>query len=337
MSLATMVRHTGAWMFDEAPPADWPELLRRHGGGFFHTAAGLHAGAPEGERIYGRFFHNGEVIGIVAGVRTSCRLSSRTCHLYCPTWPAFADPGHRILGMSRLAAELRHDGIAEVRWDSFDAACSVPPATVPTRWEYVISLEEIADQESWPESATHRRHVRRGDRDGWELRELHGSAAADALTEVMENVVERGAERGARILAIVPRVVTDPAEGGGGTAHVLAAFHGQEMLAAVLLGRTATRAYYIMGGATPLGYSAGASVWVHAHIASRLADDGLTYYNMGGAPLGATDPKDASFGLHRFKAGFGAQVVPCAGDRWILRSSHLRGHHMAGWAAGFLP
>jgi hypothetical protein len=337
MSLATMVRHTGAWMFDVLPPADWPALLRRHGGGFFHTAAGLRAGAPAGERVYGRLFHNGDVIGIVAGVRTSCRLSSRTCHLYCPTWPAFADPAHRTLGMARLAAELRQDGIAEVRWDSFDAACSVPPATVPTRWEYVISLEEMAEQENWPESTTLRRHVRRGDREGWQLRELTGNVAVDALTDVMENVVERGAERGARILAVVPPVVTDPPEGGGGSAHVYAAFRGEEMLAAVLLGRTATRAYYIMGGATPAGYGAGGSPWLHAHIASRLADDGLTYYNMGGAPLGATDPEDPSFGLHRFKTGFGAQVVPCAGDRWILRSSHLRGHHMAGWAAGFLP
>jgi len=71
MSLATMVRHTGAWMFDDAPPADWPELLKRHGGGFFHTTAGLRAGAPDGTPLFGRFFHNGEVIGLLAGVRTS--------------------------------------------------------------------------------------------------------------------------------------------------------------------------------------------------------------------------------------------------------------------------
>lgn len=338
MSLATMVRHTGAWMFDAAPPADWPDLLRRHGGGFFHSPAGLRAGAPDGDPVFGRFFHNGEVIGIVAGVRTNCRLSSRTCHLYCPTWPAFADPAHRKLGMARLAAELRADGIAEVRWDSFDAACTVPPATVPTRWEYVISLDAIAEQANWPESSTHRRHVRRGDREGWELRELTGLAAVDALTEVMENVVERGTERGARILALIPPAVTDaPAPRGGGTAHTYAAFGAEGMLAAVLLGRTETRAYYIMGGATPAGYRSGASAWLHAHVASRLADDGLLHYNLGGAPLTATEPTDASFGLHRFKTGFGALVVPCAGDRWILRSTHLRGHQMAGWAAAFLP
>jgi len=258
--------------------------------------------------------------------------------MYCPTWPAFGDPAHRNLGMARLAAELRQDGIAEVRWDSFDAACTVPPALVPTRWEYVVSLDEVAEQENWPVSTTHRRHIRRGDREGWTFRELSGSEAATVLSTVMDRVVERGAARGSRITAIIPGVVTEPpAVQDGGSAHTYAAYHGETLLAAVLIGRTATRAFYVMGGATPDGYDTGASAWLHAHLASRLADDGLLQYNLGGAPLGAIDPNDASFGLHRFKTGFGALVVPCAGDRWILRSSHLRGHQMTGWAAAVLP
>lgn len=337
MSISTMVRHRAAWSLDTKMPHDWPELVQRQGGGFFHTPLGIRAGAPEGEPLFARFIHNGAVAGIATGVRSACRFSDRARHAYFPDWPAFADPGLRRLGMSSLAGALRAEGFAEVRWDSFDAACTVEPATVPTRWEYVIDLPAIAEQKKWPESGHHRRAVRRGDEAGWVFRTATGAEAEEALGRVLESVTDRAAKRGTRIAGLLPPVVaegTDPVAPWAVTTYL--ACNGDQLLAAILVGQTTTRAYYVMGGATPEGYAGGASAWLHSHLASRLADAGLAQYNLGGASLQAPIEGSSDHGLHRFKVGFGALVIPCAGDRWILGANHVRGHQLMGWAAGFL-
>src|SRR5690349_11169986 len=74
MQTATAVRHQERWTLEPEMPADWPALVRRLDAGFFHSPLGLRAGAPEGDPIFGRFYRDGEVMGIVAGVRTPCRL-----------------------------------------------------------------------------------------------------------------------------------------------------------------------------------------------------------------------------------------------------------------------
>jgi GNAT acetyltransferase-like protein len=311
MSISTMVRHKASWSLETRMPHDWAELVCAQGGGFFHTPLGVRAGAPAGEPLYARFRHNGKVCGIAVGVRSACRMSDRARHVYFPAWPALADPGLRRLGMSSLGSALREEGYAEVRWDSFDAACTTAPATVPTRWEYVIDLPAIAESERWPESSHHRRSVRRGDTAGWVFRTAAGEEAASALGRVMETVTTRAAARGTRIAATIPPIVTDaPDTTAPWAATTYLACAGERLLAAVLVGSSATRAYYLMGGATPEGYAEGASAWLHAHVASRFADAGLMQYNMGGASLRAPLDGDPGHGLHRFKVGFGAGLVP---------------------------
>jgi hypothetical protein len=213
----------------------------------------------------------------------------------------------------------------------------VDAATVPTRWEYVIDLPAMAEQKKWPESAHHRRAVRRGDEAGWLFRTATGAEAVEALGCVLESVSTRAAKRGTLVAGLLPPIVAegiDPAGPWAVTTYL--ACHEDRLLAAILVGQTNTRAYYLMGGATPEGYAEGASVWLHAHLASRLADAGLTQYNLGGASLQAPVEGSSDHGLHRFKVGFGVLVTPCAGDRWILRATHVRGHQLMGWAAGLL-
>jgi hypothetical protein len=338
MSISTMVRHMTAWRMDAELPSDWSECLERTGGGFFHSPPGLLAGAPAGEPIYARYVRGGEVCGVALGVRTSCRLSGRPRHAYFPTWPLFRDESYRRMAQTRMAAQLREQGIAEVRWDSFDQGSTTFSATVPTRREYVVALRTVDDALVWPESAHHRRAVRRGDKEGWVIRELEGAAASIALSQVMELVSERAAERGTPIAPVLPRVITTPGlPSPAWSSGTFAAMDGETLLAAVLLGIGGRRVYYVMGGATGTGYSKGASTWLHAHLITRFAAEGYTHYNMGGVPVSAADPADPSHGLHRFKSGFGATIVPCAGDRWILQAGHQRKHDLIGWAAGLLP
>ena len=216
--------------------------------------------------------------------------------------------------------------------DSFGAACSAPAALAPNRVEYVIDLAQVEERLVWPPSTAHRRTVRRGEREGWTLERLTGATASRALEGVMERVIERASHRGVEIHVTVPNAIGEAGLRDTKALAVFAAKQHDTLLAAALIGLCPTRAYYLMGGATLAGYQCGASVWLHARLASQFAAEGLQHYNLGGAPASATRDDDPSHGLHRFKMGFGPRVVPCASDRWILGAGHVRGHQLLRWA-----
>ena len=108
---------------------------------------------------------------------------------------------------------------------------------------------------------------------------------------------------------------------------VFAAWDGDVLLAAKLVGWGGRRAYYIAGGSTADGYSVGASAWLQWRIALTFAAASYAEYNLGGAG-GKGDGGD---GLRRFKQGFGAQTVERWGARWRLRPLHIRGHDALSW------
>jgi lipid II:glycine glycyltransferase (peptidoglycan interpeptide bridge formation enzyme) len=101
---------------------------------------------------------------------------------------------------------------------------------------------------------------------------------------------------------------------------------GDKLLAAVLVGWAAGRAYYIAGGSTTEGYRRSASVWLQWRVMAECAGRGRLTYNLGGVPAGAAESGHAQHGLHRFKAGFGAAVTPARGAHWRLKPAHLKLH-----------
>ena len=338
MLTSPVVRHQENWTLDHQAPPDWAPLVERLGAGFFHSPLGLRAGAPAGEPLFLRYHRDGEVVGIAAGVRTPCRLGGAFRHYYFPTWPAFADDSLRDHGLAKLVTSFRAQGVAEVVWDSFDAARRGPFPKVPTRWEYLLDLTRIADSPTWPGSSGHRRSIRRGEKSGLLFRELSGPEARAALIAVLESAIERHARRGVHHGGTIPPVVTDPvAPSAPWDTRTYAAFAGSDLLTAILVGRCGRRAYYLVGGATESGYAMSASTWLQAQVASRLSDGGFAEYNLGGASLHAPEPEDPDHGLHRFKVGFDAAVIPCAGDRWPLMPAHMRGHRLFSWAASLVP
>jgi len=103
------------------------------------------------------------------------------------------------------------------------------------------------------------------------------------------------------------------------------------------VGWGARRAFYLQGGSTPAGYEADASTWLHWRIMRELTDRGLTIYSLGGAPRSADQREDPSYGLHRFKTGFGAHVTSCQGLTWVLSPSHERTHALWRWVRRVTP
>lgn len=323
----------GRWTSASAvAPEEWALATRAVDAGFFHSPSGLRVGAPQGQPLYLRYQRDGQVRGVALAVRSRCRLSGHYRHAYFPCWPAYASDVDQAAANTALAGTLRELGVADVQWDSFDATCRAPQALSASRVEYLIDLAQVEERLVWPPTAAHRRSVRRGERDGWTLEVLQGPARARALEGVMERVIERASGRGVEIHVAIPPILSEAGTNGPKDLVVYAAKEGPTLLAAALVGLSEHRAYFLMGGATLAGYQCGASVWLHARLASQFAAAGLHHYNLGGAPASATLEGDPAHGLHRFKMGFGPALLPCAGDRWVLGAGHVRGHQLLQWA-----
>jgi hypothetical protein len=280
-------------------------------------------------------------MGIAAAVRTRCRLPLPAAHLYCPTWPALDHSIDRAAALAALAAEFRAAGAAEIVVDSFDAQWEPGPELDPTvqlsapRREYLVPLGTDPEGLVARFEATHRRHVRRGVREGWALRRLDGDDAAAVLREVQDARARRAAGR-----EVATRVAGPSTPAGApdlvdpwGT-RVWSAWADGDLLAAAQVGWANRRGFYIQGGSTAQGYERSAAVWLHWRIMTWLAAHGCVAYNLGGTPKAAEAPDHPQHGLHRFKMGFQARPVSCRGARWILGRGHLGVHRVARWGAG---
>ena len=324
-----------AWTIASTCPPEWREWLDTCRGGFFHSPSGLQAGAPPGEQLFCVHFSALGVDAVAVGVRHDCRLSRRPRHVYFPSVPAVREAREAASLVQELVAALRDRGADEVIMDSFDAAqCPELHGTTELvrREEFVLSLEGAPEDMFSRCTPHHRRYIRKGDRSGWAVRTHVGADAHRVLGMVQESARQRAERRGAPFRSAAVTSVADDRFDGRTPwgATVFAAWDGEAMLAAMMVGWGGHRAYYIAGGGTPAGYAVGAGPWLHWQIARTLAAEGLRAYNLGGAAL--QEPGDP--GLRRFKEGFGPTTVACYGARWRLRTLHLRGHAALRWRFG---
>ncbi len=298
------------WRVTQAMPHDWHAALERTGGGVFHTAVGLRSEEPEGVPFYAALESDGQTVGVAAGIWKQCRLSRKPRHVLLAAYPALVDPVFKDVAFAALLGDLRAAGAAEVLLDSFDScwpAPANPPGAEPLehidRLEYVVSLERASEERPAARAEASSRASARGD-------PFHITAAAP--------------------LHAGPQW---PAPWG---VQLFAAFDGTTPLSAALVGWANRRAYYLIGGSTPDGYAQAASVWLQWRIMTHFAGAGFTAYNLGGAPYDAVIPKSPAHGLHRFKNGFGPDMLRCRSVRWEIRPVHSYAHAAARRVAGWL-
>jgi len=333
----TTLRRELRWMVASRCPRGWRALVERCGGSVFHSPAGLAAAAPPGTPIFAELYQGDQAAGIAVGVASRCRFGFKPRHLYFPTAPAVVEPSQREAALGALVDRLRAGGAAEIQFDSYDGSWQPEPrngTTARDRLEYVVRLQSSRDDLASGCSKHHRRHVQRGERDGWELRTLDGERARDLLYAVQREASARASERGDPFAPALPEVALTSPEGRSPWGITTwSAWHDQTPLAAALVGWANRRAFYLIGGSTRAGYERDAAQWLHWRIMCALADTGFTHYNLGGTPASAVNPGDPSNGLHRFKIGFGAEVVSCRSVGWTLRPAHARAHRVVGWMA----
>jgi hypothetical protein len=93
---------------------------------------------------------------------------------------------------------------------------------------------------------------------------------------------------------------------------------GASPLSSILVLRSPVGAYYHSAGTSPEGMDRGASQFLIASTAEQLRSEGVLRFNLGGA-----GPE--SEGLQRFKAGFGARVVPLEAATCVFGTTLERG------------
>ncbi len=267
-------------------------------------------------------------MGVSAVVQYRCRLTVRERHLHCPTLPALAPGVDPQLALTTLEAQLRNMGFADAHIGSYDAGYLPPSGTAP-RLEYIISIPPSGDV--LPQlGETHRRYVRRGEREGWALRFLSGAEAEAAILCVQQYTAARAAalQRGfspVHGVAWASTVVPSLPLPDYGLA-VLGAYRKEHLLSSILIGWAAARAFYLIGGSTSAGYQCGAAAWLHSQAIQIFAAQGIRTYNLGGTPIDAASESSPAHGLYRFKTGFGVSPVERRGVHWELRPRHTRLH-----------
>jgi hypothetical protein len=310
------------------------------GGGFFHTPTGLRLATAPGEI---RFFEYADgdspPIGVAIATVRRCRFSLRPRHASFATWPAFKQHADWEDAIGALRETLLELQIAEAVFESFDSDGESPSGSglgSPMRSEYRVRLNAGADDLASRCCATHRRKIRQGQEARWNLRVLRGDIARHAIATVQDLAAARAAERGDGF-----DVATPVAEAWSATsfedpwgAATLGAYRGDELLGAAVIGWANRRAFYVTGGSTEPGYAEGASTWMHWKAMNIFRDAGGTWYNLGGVAGTRVADDDPSAGLHRFKAGFGAERSVRSGARWEIAPAHLKSHSAARWIAG---
>lgn len=165
-----------------------------------------------------------------------------------------------------------------------------------TRCEHVWSLR---GKDLWAGlSANHRRNITRARKAGVATGPTLEDSALAAHLRLTDASLARREQRGEDVQsgdsqAASWGVLLETRAGRLYQAHL-----GDDVLSSILVLTASDGAYYHSAGTSPEGMRLGASQLLIFDVATRLAAEGLSIFNLGGA-------EPTSEGLYRFKVGFG--------------------------------
>jgi RimJ/RimL family protein N-acetyltransferase len=189
------------------------------------------------------------------------------------------------------------------------------PSVVRDRIEWLI---ELTKRPGSALSANHRRSIAKAVRAGVSVTMTTDVRAAQGHARLMAASMQRRAGRGESV-SLVPsyevRAATAYLSTGAG--RVYQAWHEGEILSSLLVLVAPQGAYYQSAGTTAKGMELGVSAFLVSDIIRRLAEEGVSMFNLGGA--GEESP-----GLLRFKSSFGATPITLRAGSYDLSSPWQR-------------
>lgn len=208
--------------------------------------------------------------------------------------PEFAE------GLSRLCRSAGADLLVVGSFGS--STRGLPPLggriSYRSRCEHVWRLPGT---DPWSQlAANHRRNVTRARKAGVSVIEATGDTGLSHHIRLTNASLARREQRSEQVEASrggsACRAFLETGAGSLYQAHL-----GDEVLSSILVLKARDGAYYHSAGTSPEGMRQGASQFLVLDVATRLAAEGRSLFNLGGA-------EPASEGLYRFKAGFGTSA-----------------------------
>jgi hypothetical protein len=175
------------------------------------------------------------------------------------------------------------------------------------RTEFLIDLTVPASK--WKIGETHRRHIRRAEKNSVSIRRVRTGGLADHLS-MCGHSLSRRKERG----EVVPNVADNPEFSNvmlNGAGELFQVVRVDVVLSSLLVLRARTGAYYHSAGTNQEGMEIGASHFLVHSVARTLQDEGIETFNLGGAAL-------ESPGLRAFKSRFGTVPVETEAVQAVL-------------------
>jgi len=203
-------------------------------------------------------------------------------------------------GLFRFSAER---GITQIEANSYASpSVAIPVLKYETgrrdRHEHVLDLTGFGVDRM---SSNHRRNIRKAESTGLMIRRSVDRDACREHVRLMNLSQDRRRLRGEEIAGgpVMEELLSFLEFGCG---ELFQTVTSTKVLSSVLVLRAPSGAYYQSAGTAPEGMASGASHFLINGIARQLRQEGLSIFNLGGAPVESS--------LARFKSGFGATVVP---------------------------
>lgn len=181
------------------------------------------------------------------------------------------------------------------------------------RIEFILD-PGIPEEELWKRlSEHHRRKIKRANRHGLLFEE---ACTIDAMREIRKLQMmfrDRRMQRG----EYFGTVNEDYYEEMGkryfdkNLGRVFFMTHEKQVVTTAFVTIYAGKAYSVYTGSSEEGFRLDASALLFWKIFSRCRELGCKEFNIGGVPDSAVSPESQSYGLYRFKAGFGGRQVKC--------------------------
>jgi lipid II:glycine glycyltransferase (peptidoglycan interpeptide bridge formation enzyme) len=185
--------------------------------------------------------------------------------------------------------------------------------TTHGRIEFVIDLKKTDEEVFSGFSTHHRRKVKKAKKHTMDLYE---ASSMDALREFRKLQVmsrDRRLEKGEDIGILDDAYYEILGQNyfANRLGRVFIMRSEGRPLSAAFVSIFGQKALYMYGGSSDEGFKKDAPVLLFQHIFRRCRELGCVEFNLGGVPAESVNKGAPSFGLYRFKSGFGGHQVAC--------------------------
>jgi Acetyltransferase (GNAT) domain len=307
------------------PGGDWLALIDQFGGNIFHTAQWAESRRSATSRaLFLRLCDGtGNCLGIAVGIEMwspAPAIGRFSKQLALETYPVVRDDrGELVRSMlHHIIAHARKHGFRKVEVNSYLARTLLErPADLGVetdrRIEFVVDLTRSDSQLFAGFNTHHKRKIKKAQKHGLQFFESHEPQAMRQFRELQKRSRDRRLARGQSMAVMQDSYYENLGRhyfaSDLGTVFML--LHEGRPVTAAFVAHYGTQALYMYGGSNDAGFELDAPILLFSHIFTRCRQRGYRLFNLGGVPEGARQPEDESYGLFRFKTGFGGSQRTC--------------------------